>query len=430
MKRFLTFLTLLFCSSSIFSQTRPPESDYSIRSKAESIHASVITIDTHNDFDLDNFTPEKNYTQNLDTQINLPKMISGGLDVSWLVVFTGQGELNKSGYKKAYIHSQMKFEAIHRFTQELAPDKIELALTAEDVVRIHDSGKKIAMIGVENAYPIGEDLNRIEEFFNKGARYMSLAHNGHNQFADSHSGEKEGEWLHNGLSDLGKMAIQEMNRLGIMIDLSHPSKEANIQTIQLSKAPVIASHSSARSLSDVSRNLDDEVLMMIKENGGVVQTVAVGTFLNAEKFNAFLEASRPVLEEIASELNVSFLTIDEIGQLTGEEAHKAYINYEKIMKISEDRTREIAKKHPKVSVSDFIDHIDFMVKLIGIDHVGISSDFDGGGGIVGWMDASESFNVTYELVKRGYTKEEIEKLWGGNLLRVMREVELVSKKMQ
>ncbi|UCE94669.1 MAG: dipeptidase, partial [Flavobacteriaceae bacterium] len=395
----------------------------------ESIHESIITIDTHNDFELANFTLEKNYSQNLETQVNLPKMVSGGLDVSWLVVFTGQAELNKVGYKKAYLHSQKKFDAIHKLTKEFAPDKIEMALTAEDVVRIHDSGKKAAMIGVENAYPIGEDLNRIEEFYNKGARYMSLAHNGHNQFADSHSGEKEGVWLHNGLSESGRKAVEEMNRLGIMIDLSHPSKEANIQTIMLSKAPVIASHSSARSLSDVSRNLDDEVLLMIKENGGVVQTVAVGTFLNSDKFNAFIEASRPVLEEIATELDATFLTIDEIGQLTGEEAHQAYINYEKIMKLSEERTLEIAKKHPKVSVSDLVDHIDYMVNLIGIDHVGISSDFDGGGGIVGWMDASESFNVTYELVKRGYTKEEIEKLWGGNLLRVMREVELVSKEL-
>ena len=430
MKHILNLSILLFSSALIFAQTRPPESEHSIRSRAESIHESVITIDTHVDFDLNNFTAERNYSQNLDTQVNLPKMSSGGLDVAWLIVFTGQGELNKSGYKKAYMHSQKKFDAIHEFTQELAPDKIELALSAKDVVRIHKSGKKAAMIGVENAYPIGEDLNRIEEFYNKGARYMSLAHNGHNQFADSHSGEKEGVWLHNGLSKSGKEAIEEMNRLGIIIDLSHPSKEANIQTIRLSKAPVIASHSSARALSDVSRNLDDEVLMMIKDNGGVVQTVAVGTFLNSDKFNAFLEASRHVLEEIASELNVTFLTIDEIGQLTGEEAEQAYINYENIMKISEDRTREIAKKHPKVSVLDFVDHIDYMVKLMGIDHVGISSDFDGGGGIVGWMDASESLNVTLELVKRGYSQDEIEKLWGGNLLRVMREVELISKRMK
>lgn len=429
MKYILTLVSLLFSSALIFAQTRPPESEYSIRSRAESIHESIITIDTHNDFDLDNFTPERNYSQNIESQVNLPKMIAGGLDVSWLIVFTGQGELNKSGYKKAYLHSQKKFDAIHRLTQELAPDKIELALTAEDIVRIHESGKKAAMIGVENAYPIGEDLNRIEEFYNKGARYMSLAHNGHNQFADSHSGEKQNIWLHNGLSESGKKAVEEMNRLGIMIDLSHPSKEANIQTIKLSKAPVIASHSSARALSDVSRNLDDEVLLMIKENGGVVQTVAVGSFLNADKFNAFIEASRPVLEEIGTELNATFLTIDQIGQLTGKEAEQAYVNYENIMKIAEDRTQEIAKKYPKVSISDFVDHIDYMVKLLGIDHVGISSDFDGGGGIVGWMDASESFNVTYELVKRGYSKAEIEKLWGGNLLRVMNEVELVSKKM-
>jgi microsomal dipeptidase-like Zn-dependent dipeptidase len=334
------------------------------------IHKEIITLDTHCDINLKNFTNQNNYTVNTDSQVNLPKMINGGLDVAWFIVFTGQGSLNKNGYKRAYKNAIDKFEAIHRLVEEYAPDQIELALSEEDVYRINAKGKKIAMIGVENAYPLGEDLSNIEKFYNLGARYMSLAHNGHSQFSDSNTGEEDNIWMHNGLSDKGKEAILEMNRIGIMIDVSHPSKEAIRQMIEISNAPVIASHSSARSLCNHSRNLDDEQLDWIKKNGGVVQTVALAGYLR---------------DDISTEL---------------------------------------------VSVKDLVDHIDYMVKRIGIDHVGISSDFDGGGGIQGWSDASETFNVTKELLKRGYTKEEISKIWSGNLLRVLTEVTEIAKNIQ
>jgi microsomal dipeptidase-like Zn-dependent dipeptidase len=334
------------------------------------IHKEIITLDTHCDINLKNFTNQNNYTVNTDSQVNLPKMINGGLDVAWFIVFTGQGSLNKNGYKRAYKNAIDKFEAIHRLVEEYAPDQIELALSEEDVYRINAKGKKIAMIGVENAYPLGEDLSNIEKFYNLGARYMSLAHNGHSQFSDSNTGEEDNIWMHNGLSDKGKEAILEMNRIGIMIDVSHPSKEAIRQMIEISNAPVIASHSSARSLCNHSRNLDDEQLDWIKKNGGVVQTVALAGYLR---------------DDISTEL---------------------------------------------VSVKDLVDHIDYMVKRIGIDHVGISSDFDGGGGIKGWSDASETFNVTKELLKRGYTKEEISKIWSGNLLRVLTEVTEIAKNIQ
>ena len=423
-------LILLLFTSILISQTRPPESEISIRSRAEKIHESVITIDTHNDINVSNFTADQNYTSDLDTQVNIPKMIEGGLDVSWLIVYTGQGELNKQGYKKAYQNAMDKFEAIHRLVEIYAPDQIELALTAKDVVDIHTKGKKVAMIGVENAYPIGEDLDRIEEFYKKGARYMSLAHNGHSQFCDSNTGEEDGIWLHNGLSELGEEAIEEMNRLGIMIDISHPSKEANIQMIQQSKAPVIASHSSARRICDHSRNLDDELLQMIKNNGGVVQTVAFSSYIDLDKHNANTEASKELYKEIASELGITYLTWDDMKKLTGDALETAYKNDEKIMKIASTRKQDINAKYPLVNVNDFVNHIDYMVNKMGIDHVGISSDFDGGGGIEGWNDASETFNVTYELVRRGYSEEDIAKLWGLNLLRVMKEVQAVAKTLQ
>ena len=229
--------------------------DAALVARARAIHEKVITLDTHNDIEPRNFTKTKNYTQRLDTQVNLPKMVEGGLDASFFIVYVGQGPLTTDGYAQAYRQAVEKFDAIHRLTTEIAPDQIELARTAADVRRIAGSGKKVALIGVENAYPLGTDLSRVKEFYDRGGRYMSLAHNGHSQFADSNTGERDGQWMHNGLSELGRQVIIELNRWGMMVDVSHPSKQANLQAIALSRAPVIASHSAARALADHSRNL-------------------------------------------------------------------------------------------------------------------------------------------------------------------------------
>ena len=329
----------------------------------------IITIDTHDDINVINFTDSLNYSMDTDTQVNLPKMEAGGLDVAWFVVYTGQGNLDEEGYEAAKDNAISKFDAIDRLVNEYAPDQIELALSSDDVRRIHAKGKKVAMIGVENAYPMGLDTSNVRKYWERGARYVSLAHNGHSQFSDSNTGEFDGTALHNGLSDLGIEVVSLLNYYGVMIDISHPSKEAIKQMIELSAAPVIASHSSARALRDHPRNLDDEQLNWIKENGGVIQTTALGAFLT-------------------------------------------------------DR------KDPPPNMDDFMDHIDYMVDKIGIDHVGISSDFDGGGGIVDWKDASETMNVTAALRERGYSESEIEKLWGANLLRVLDEVQAISAKLQ
>jgi len=329
----------------------------------------IVTIDTHIDINVDNFTDSLNYTMNTDTQFNLPNMIEGGLDVAWLVVYTAQGELDEEGYNAAYENAISKFDAIDRLVNIYAPDQVELALTSNDVRKILAKGKKVIMIGVENAYSMGLDTSNVKKFWERGARYVSLSHNGHSQFTDSNTGEFDGTTLHNGLSDLGKEVVELLNYYGIMIDISHPSKEGIRQMAELSKAPIIASHSSARALRDHPRNLDDEQLNWIKENGGVIQTTALGSFLT-------------------------------------------------------DR------KDPPANMDDFMDHIDYMVEKIGIDHVGISSDFDGGGGIVGWDDASETMNVTSALRDRGYSESEIAKLWGGNLLRVLDEVQEIAAKLQ
>src|SRR3954469_21042143 len=259
--------------------------DNAMTTKARGIHERVMTLDTHNDISPNNFTAECNYTMDLGNQVNLPKMIKGGLDASFFIVYVGQDTrpdaFTPAGYDRAYKQAIEKFDAIHRLTEQIAPDKIGLALTAADARKIYASGRKVAFIGVENGYPIGEDLGRIKEFYDRGARYMSLAHNGHSQLSDSNTGELDG-WKWNGLSPLGKQAIAEMNRVGIMIDVSHPSKQSMMQTLALTRAPIIASHSSVRKLANVSRNLDDEQLLALKKNGGVMQTVAFSSYVKTD----------------------------------------------------------------------------------------------------------------------------------------------------
>jgi membrane dipeptidase len=410
------------------------ESESALVERARGIHERVITLDTHDDINANNFTAERNYTMDLETQVNLPKMEAGGLDVSWMVVYVGQGELTEAGFDDAYAQAIQKFDAIHRLTEEIAPDRIGLALTSDDVREIVASGRKVAMIGVENGYPIGTDIGRVEQFWERGARYMSLAHNGHSQLADSNTGERDGEWLHGGLSDLGRDVIAEMNRVGIMVDISHPSKEANLEAIALSRAPVIASHSTSRALFDHSRNLDDEQLLALRDNGGVVQTVAFRSYLDGDKNSAYQEARQAAMSDAAEEMDFEILG-GRGGrgalQALSEEERRAYREGLARVEAAADAALEAAGSMPEpVGVSDFVDHIDYMVDLIGIDHVGISSDFDGGGGIEGWSDASETFNVTLELVRRGYTEEEIAKLWSGNLLRVLDEVQAVAAEIQ
>lgn len=427
------FFTIAACDSETKNTTKSVEemTDAEVMEFAKGIHERAITLDTHNDINTSNFTEETNYTQRLSSQVNLPKMIEGGLDVAWFIVYTGQGALTEAGFTNAYENADDKFKAIHRLCEELAPDQIELALTSDDVRRIIASGKKVAMIGIENGYPVGNEISRVKEFYDRGARYMSLAHNGHSQLSDSNTGERDSVWLHNGLSDLGREVIAEMNKWGIMIDLSHPSKVANMEMMRLSKAPVIASHSSARALNDVSRNLDDEQLMLLKENGGVIQTVAFKSYINSDKNRANREKSSEVLNAIAEEQGFKILSRRETRALDAE-AREAYFKEYRVLRdgAAEKIEKEVNAVAPPVDVADFVDHIDYLVEKIGLEHVGISSDFDGGGGVFGWNDAAETFNVTLELVKRGYTEEQIDLMWSGNLLRVLDEVQAVAKEIQ
>jgi membrane dipeptidase len=344
-----------------------------------------------------------------------------------------------------------KFDAIHRLTEVLAPDRTGLALTAADARRIHAAGKKVIFAGIENGYPVGTDITRVKEFYDRGGRYMSLAHNGNSQLSDSNTGEAQGFLYNNGLSPLGREVIKEMNKYGMMVDFSHPSKGAMMQMLALSKAPIIGSHSGVRAICNHSRNADDEQLKALAKNGGVIQIVAFASYVKCDpKRDSARTAENAALNR---EFGIVLpqggrggagrggaggggggggrgagrgganAALDSILQTLPEARRAEY----------QRRQQAIVAKYPptpRANVSDFVDHIDYAVKLIGVDHVGISSDMDGGGGIDGWNSAAETFNVTLELVKRGYSEEQISKIWSGNLLRVLEECERVAKDIQ
>jgi membrane dipeptidase len=447
----------------------PTAAETALVAKARAIHDRVIALDTHDDINVSNFTFSRNYTQDLGNQVNLPKMKKGGLDAAFFIVYVGQSTqpdaFEAAGYQRAYDDAVSKFEAIHRLTKVLAPDQIELALTAADVRRIQAKGKKVALIGVENGYPLGDSstaVARVKEFYDRGGRYMSLAHNGHSQLSDSNTGEASG-WKWNGLSPLGKEVLVAMNKWGIMIDISHPSKESMMQALKITKAPIIASHSAVRALADHSRNMDDEQMMALKANGGVMQVVAFASYVKTDS-----KERRDALNAVRAEFklppgtNISPrrggpgggaagrggvvagggpVTVGPGaaaapagggGQGRGGNNPLASLSEEQRTALTA-RVADVDAKFPppaRATVKDFLDHIDYAVKKMGLEHVGISSDFDGGGGVDGWNGAEETFNVTLELVRRGYTEAQIGKMWSGNLLRVMDEVQKVAKTLQ
>ena len=397
-------------------------SEDEIVEQARGIHERVLTIDTHDDIPFNFATEEVDPGVRGERKVDLPKMREGLLDVGYFVVFVGQTPRTPENYEKAKSDAMMKFDAIHRMTDEMYPDEIGFANTADEIESIHAAGKLVATIGIENGYVIGKDLSLVEKYHDLGARYMTLAHGGHNDIADSatpRADEPESE--HDGLSEFGEEVVAEMNRVGMMVDVSHISKQAMLDAVVASRAPVVGSHSSMRAINDHPRNMDDEQLLALKDNGGVIQTVALGAFVKSPAPER-QDAIATLREEMGIEgRNVARSLAEQ--ELSEDE-------YEARLSEYETRLAQIDEQWPPANVADFVDHIDHGVNLIGIDHIGISSDFDGGGGIVGWNDASETGNVTLELVRRGYSEEEIAKLWGGNLLRVLREAERIASEMQ
>ncbi len=417
--RFSSALPVLLLAAVLVGCGEPQEepaapTEEEILAEARRIHDAVLTLDTHIDIPFDYATEEVDPgNRNEDFQVDYPRMREGGLDAGFFIVYYGQTERTPENYEAAKAGALTKFDAIHRATS-MHSDTIELAHSAAEVERIHAEGKLVALIGIENGYVVGKDLALLAKYHELGARYITLAHNGHNDIADSCNPREDlgdAEEEHGGLSAFGREVVAEMNRLGILVDVSHISKKAMMQAAELSAAPVIASHSSTKALADVSRNMDDEQLRALAANGGVMQTVALRGFVQAdppEKVEA--------MEAALAEFGIS--SRSEFGSLSEEDAAAL-----------RTRMAEVGDRFP-VTVADFVDHIDHAVGVMGLDHVAISSDFDGGGGVDGWDDASETLQVTVELVRRGYTEPQIAQIWSGNTLRILREAERVAAEMQ
>jgi membrane dipeptidase len=420
----LAIVALLACSGSggpVVQSTSPrptpTTNDTSVVARARVIHERVITIDTHKDIPDNYATPEAD-PKTMNSQVNLDKMKAGGYDMAFFAVYVGQGARTDSGNAYARDRALNKFSAIHRMAEQMYPTLIEIAYTAADAARIHKSGKLIAGIGIENGWVIGHDLSLIKRYYDLGARYMTLAHTSNNDICDSSTDPRGPEW--HGLSPFGRQAVAEMNRVGMMVDVSHVSKECMMQATALSTSPVIGSHSSTTAVANVPRNMDDEMLLAIKQNDGVVQMVALGSYVKVQPAERDT-AVRKLNEEFFGPTPQRGAGGGRGGGGGGGRGNqRASLPPEKLVEYDK-RMAAIESKWPSPNVVDFVNHIDHAVKVAGIDHVGISSDFDGGGGIDGWHDASETFNVTLELVKRGYSEEDIRKLWGGNTLRVMGE---------
>lgn len=411
MQRSLTFLMVALlaggCTVSKPLATTPqpqPQDD-------KPVHAGLLVLDTHVDIPPGFPATPNDPANDSSMQVDLPKMRAGGVDAAFFVVFVPQGPLTEAGFAQARALADEKFDAIHTMVAR-NEDSLVLATTAAQVREAVANGKLVALIGVENGHGIGGARDRVDAYFDRGARYMSLTHVGHNELADSSdpiplTGTDDAR--HGGLSAMGEAVLGRMNDLGMMVDVSHASAATVADVVALSRTPVIASHSSVKALADVSRNLSDDQLRTIARTGGVVQIVAFDAYVRPLS-DAKREARKAVRDRFGVNSYASFVALDH----TTREAYRAALY-------------ALDETWPRPSVADFVDHIDHAVAVMGIDHVGIASDFGGGGGIARWMHAGETEAVTQELVARGYTADDLRKLWGENLLRVMETVEETAK---
>lgn len=374
------------------------------------IHQNVLTIDTHIDTPLnmmdDDFDIGKSHDVEKDHScVDFPRMKEGGLDAAFFAVYLGQDKRDKEGHRTAKKRALKIFESIHESVEKNS-DQAELAVEPSEAMKIEAKGKRGVYIGLENGYPIANNLANIDTFYNLGARYITLCHTSNNDICDSSTDPDGPE--HDGLSEFGKKVVNKMNEKGMIVDVSHISDQAFYDVIEQSDAPVIASHSNARALCESPRNLSDEMLRKLKENNGVIQLSFLTDYIKEMPSNPERDSAMKALRE----------KYDGFQDLTEEERKKARKEW-----------RSLSKKYPKklATVKDLVDHIDHVVETIGIDYVGIGTDFDGGARLKDCRDVSQLPNVTKELVKRGYSEEEIQKIWGGNFLRVFREVKEVSK---
>jgi membrane dipeptidase len=380
---------------------------------AAAIHQRVITFDAQMDIPADFMVGAKDVGNDTPMQVDLPKMDAGGLDGAAFVVFVGQDERSEAGFTQARAAADAKLAAIEKMLA-VYPERIGLARTADEAEQLVADGRHFAMISIVNAYPFGEDLGWLADWHARGLRLLAFTHAGHNQYADSNRpqtrlGDAAAE--HEGLSALGRRAIGEMNRLGIIIDVSQITPMAVMQAVELSRTPVVASHVGVRAIVDNPRNLTDEQMQAIAARGGVVCIVA---------FNAYLRA--PPAEQMADLAAIE----QRFGLETFTEARRK-LNGEQLGEFGQAIAAWRAR-WPGATVADLVDSIDYAVEIVGIDHVGVSTDMEHNGGVVGYKTAAEAGALTEELLRRGYTEADIGKIWSGNFFRVWREVESAAER--
>ena len=371
---------------------------------ARKVHQRLLTIDTHCDTPLDLIRGRidlgiRQDPRATDSKVDLIRMAEGGLDVSFFAVFIAQRSLNPEGFAAAYQRAARMLDVIDRALADY-PQLASLATSADELMRVARSGRRAILIGLENGYPIDYDLNRLDEFYRRGVRYVTLCHTRNNHICDSSNDTT----LHGGLSTFGCEVVRKMNRLGMIIDVSHISDQSFDDVLQLSQAPVMASHSCVRALCDNPRNLSDDMLLRLAKQGGVTQLCLFSEYITAIPANAARDSAQAALK-------TQFPSYDDLTESQRELYHAI--------------SREIDQRYPPhlASVADICDHIDYVVRLVGIDHVGIGTDFDGGGELADCYDVSELANITAELLRRGYRRTDLQKIWGANFLRVFRQVE-------
>jgi membrane dipeptidase len=387
------------------SSTAQEPRDEKLWRKAQEIHRKAIVIDTHNDVTtpMVNDDYDLSGTPPVPYRTSLERMRQGGMTAEFFSLYVKPFYVTKGGAVRRTLDM---IDTVYR-AAERHPNDLVMAYSAADIRNAKRQNKIAALMGIEGGHAIGNSLLTLREFYRLGVRYMTLTWNNTNDWADAGRGEK----LHNGLTDFGKEVVREMNRLGMLVDVSHVSDKTMSDVLDISTAPIVATHSSARALNDVPRNIPDNLLRRIAKNGGVVQVNFYTAFLDPKAVVANAERNRnPQYKALADEITAKYKDDPE--------------------RLSEEQDKLDAQfPLPPTPISVLIDHIDHIVKVAGIDHVGLGADFDGADSMPeGAKDVSMFPNITYELLKRGYSESDIRKILGENFLRVFAEAERVARK--
>ncbi|MBA4753714.1 MAG: membrane dipeptidase [Sphingobium sp.] len=385
-----------------------PASAQAVPKKVQQLHQKLLTLDSHMDtpasLDLPGWSIEEEHDVHLDyTQVDLPRMKKGGLDGGFWAIYTSQGPLTVEGFHKARDFAILRGVSIRQMVAA-DPANFALALEAKDAAPIAAAGKRVVYMSIENAYPLGEDVSLLQTFYDMGVRVVGFAHFAHNQFADS-STDPSKKPRYGGLSPLGKELLKEMNRLGVVPDASHSSDQVLDDLLALSTTPVLLTHSGCKAIYDHPRNIDDDHLKALAAKGGVIQMNAYGSYLKASKPNP----------ERQKAMGALFASLREGGAITAEKRAELLA-----------RRQEIDRLYPetdRATFDDFMTHMLHALKVVGPDHVGIGADWDGGGGVVGMEDVVDLPRITDALLKAGYSEADVQKIWSGNVLRVLAAAE-------